>query len=152
MQIALLFVRREEHADHRIVVARDVIVQSGQGVVILAGEAFRRVEVALGATRVAVGTKYLARLDGRPACRPADIGEDAAQRVGEQVEGAVGIQVPNQTIAQEIVIGVPLVGAGATVVMLFTTKGIDHQGSAVAGDGAGQDAGATIVEALLKDL
>ncbi len=142
LQIALLFVRREENTHHRVVVARDVIVQSRQGVIVLAGETLGRVEGALGATCVAVGTKHLAGLDGRSTCRPADIGEDAAQGVGEQVEGAVGIQITDETAAQEVVIGVPLVGAGATVLVLLASKGIDHQGSAVVVDGAGQHAGA----------
>ena len=48
-------------------------------------------------------------------CRPVEHREDTARRVGEIEEGAVGVHIADQTAAQEVVVGVGLVGARATV-------------------------------------
>src|SRR6185312_6405530 len=149
LHVPLRLIGREEDASHRVIVARDVVIQPRQAIVVLPGKALSGVEGALACPRITVGPKHLVGLDGGTSRRPADIREDAAGRIGEQEVGAVGIQVSDQAAAQEVVVGVPQVGARGTVLMLFSAEGIDHQGGAAAVGGAAQDAIASGVVAVL---
>ena len=55
----------------------------------------------------------------------------------EDKDGAIGVFGANEPTRQAIVVGVALVGAGATVDMLFQPKGVDgHRGAAAAGAAA----------------
>lgn len=78
LQIPLRLIRREEHARHRVIVARDIVIQPRQAIVVLPGKALEGVEGALDGACIAVGTKHLVGFDGGSSCRPADVGEDIA--------------------------------------------------------------------------
>src|SRR5579871_390769 len=59
LHIPLYRIRRQEHAHYRVIVPGVVVIQPRQRIVVLAGEAFGRVERTGGITRVAIGSVEL---------------------------------------------------------------------------------------------
>ena len=90
--VPLFDIRREEHSCHLIIITGIVVIQPGQAVVVLPGEAFGGVDGTLKITRVAVGTIHLVAFDGGAACHVVETGQHAAQRIG-QVEGGLAVVV-----------------------------------------------------------
>ncbi len=101
--IAFFAVGGEEDADCGLVVARVVVVQTAEGVAVLAGEAFaggHATETARVVAQVAIGTVGLIASEGGAACGVADGGDDATERVGQEHVGRLGGQArqfPDQT-------------------------------------------------------
>ena len=85
---------------------------------VLPGKALAGVDISLEVTPVAIGPKHLVALDRGPSCRIGDVGEHAAQRIGEVEACTVAIQGAQQASPQAVVIGVPLVGAIEVLVLL----------------------------------
>ncbi len=63
------------------------VIQPGQAVVVLPGEAFGSVDGALEVTRVAVGTIHLVAFDGSAVGHVVETGQHAAQRIGQVEDG-----------------------------------------------------------------
>ena len=61
--IPLHGIRREEHPGHLVIIARAIVIQPGQAVVVLPGEALGGVDRPLVIAEVAVGSKHLVALD-----------------------------------------------------------------------------------------
>ncbi len=112
-----LFLQGNTH--YRIVVARVVIVQSRERVIVLAREAFGGAQRPLVVALLAIGTIHLVTLDGCTACRVAQAGQHAAQRVGLVEAGARPIRFAQQVPGQRVVVGVALVAASAGVVVFL---------------------------------
>lgn len=86
-RVAERFIRGEEDARDRVIVARDVVVQARGGIVILAGKALVGVLAHAGAVvreRRAVGREDLVTQQRRAAFGVADDGQYAAQRIGQE--------------------------------------------------------------------
>ncbi len=84
-RVAFFAVGGEEDADCGLVVARVVVVQTAEGVAVLASEAFagsHAGETTGVVAPVAVGAVYLVASEGGAACGVADGGDDATERVG----------------------------------------------------------------------
>ena len=128
LPVPLHLVRRQKHPGYWVIIARVEVVQAGQAIIVLSNEALRRVDAAGRVAPVAIGAEELIALHRGAACRPTDLREDAAQRVGQQKGGIVGVHVSDQTAAQDVVIRVGLVAATAAVLMLFQAKGIGDNG------------------------
>ncbi len=120
LHIPLRLVCREEHAHHRIVIPGIEIIQSRQGIIILPGEAFGRVERAGGVTRCAVGTEELVALERGAVGSVGEAGEQAAQRVGQVERRAAAVQRADHPPTQCVVVDVALVGARAAVSSYIT--------------------------------
>jgi len=112
-----LFLQGNTH--YRIVVARVVVVQSRERVIVLAREAFGGAQRPLVVALLAIGTIHLVTLDGCTACRVAQAGQHAAQRVGLVEAGARPIRFAQQVPTQRVVVGVALVAASAGVVVFL---------------------------------
>jgi len=98
------------------------------------------VDGALRVTRVAIGTKHLVAFDGGNACRAAETGQHAAQRIA-QVEGGLArvIQSTQQSASQAVVVQVALVTTRVEVAVFLQPEGIDGHGGATARGRAAQD-------------
>ncbi len=136
-------IRREKHPRHLVIIARPVVIQPRERVVVLPGEAFGGVDGALRVARIAIGPKHLVALDGRDACRVTETGQHAAQRIG-QVEGGLArvIQRAQQPASQGIVVQITFVPTTIEIAMLLQPKGIDGHGGTTAGGRTPQHAGA----------
>jgi len=91
--IPLHDIDREEYACHLVVIARPIIIQVGERVVVLPGEGFGRVETALHIAEVAIRPKHLVARDGRAVIGVVQGDQHTAQRIGQVEAGGVGAGV-----------------------------------------------------------
>ena len=129
--IALHHIRRQEHPRHRVIVTRPIVVQSGQAVVVLPGKAFGGVDRPFGVTALAIRPEDLVAFDGSSPGHVIEAGQHATQAVREVEDRAIAVQCADQPTCQRVVIRIPLVGAGAAVLVFLQPKGRDgHAGTA----------------------
>src|SRR5205085_4923673 len=115
---------------YRVIIARIIVIQPGQVVVILPGEAFSSVDGALVIARVAIGSEDLVAFERGPVGRIGEAGENTAQRIGHVEDRAVGVQRAEESPTQGVVVGITLVGTRATVEVLLQAEGIHGHGGA----------------------
>jgi hypothetical protein len=125
-----LFLQGNPH--HRVIVACIIVIQSGERVIVLAGEAFGGAQRPLLVALPAIGTIHLVAFDGCAACRIALVGYDTAQQIGLVERGASPIRFAQQMPGQRVVVGVALVAACAGVAVLLAPEGIDRQAGGAA--------------------
>ncbi len=87
---------RQEAAHHRIVVARTIVVQPGDTIVILPGEAFGGAHTPLLVARGAIGTVDLVALHYRAIGHRADGLDHAAQCIGQEHVGRGAIELADE--------------------------------------------------------
>ncbi len=125
LQVPLLGIRRQEHADKGVIVARVVVIQLGERVIVLAGIALGCGDRALAIGTVAIGPVDLIAQHRRAAHRVADAGDHAAQQIGEQEFGLAAIEVADQVPCQAVVVFVAVAGATAVIDVILHAKGVD---------------------------
>ncbi len=124
LHVALHCIRRQEHADRRIVVAGVEVVQLGERVIVLAGIALGRGDRALAVGTVAIRPVDLIAQHRRAVRRVADTGDHTAQQIGEQEFGAT-IEFADQVPCQAVVVFVVVADATAVIHVILHAKGID---------------------------
>ncbi len=138
----------EEDACRRVIVARTIIIQAGEAVIVLAGEAFAGGHAARLVAAAAVGIVELVAHHTGAIDRIGDGDQHAAECVGQQVVGraatAVDLSGTQQAAAQVVVGGLALAGEGAGAIevvgMLFQPESVDGDGRSRAGLRAAQHA------------
>ncbi len=113
--VALHFVSREEDAHQRVIVARSIVVQLGQRVVVLPGIAFGGSHRPLAVSIVAKGAVDLVAPNRGTVGRVADGTDHAAQRVGEQEIGAIVVE-NSDLVSGQRVIGLAVERGAASIV------------------------------------
>src|SRR5260221_3120612 len=117
-------IRRQEDANEGVVVARVVVIQLGECVIVLAGIALGRGDRALAIGIVAIGPIDLIAQHRRAARRIADAGDHTAQQIGEQEFGLAAIEVADQAACQAVVVFVAVAGATAVIHVILHAKGV----------------------------
>ncbi len=133
-------ISRQEHTYCRVIVARPIVVQPRQPIIVLPGKAFGGIDIPFEVARIAIGAEHLVAFDRGSSCGVGDVGENTAQRISEVEPRAIAIERAKQLSAQAVIVGVPLVGPCTAVDMLFQPEGIDRQGGATAVGGTPQHA------------
>ena len=117
-------IRRQEHADCRIVVPGVEVVQRGQCIIVLAGIALGRGDRALAIGIVAIRPVDLIAQHRRAVRRVADAGDHTAQQIGEQEFGLATIEFAEQVARQAVVVLVAVAGATAVIDVILHAKGV----------------------------
>ncbi len=127
LQIALHRIRREEHPHHWIIIPGVVVVEPGQRIIVLPGEAFGGSHTALLVALAAIGTVDLASENDRTACRVAERFQHTTKCIGQEDVGFRGRagQFAEEATSKAVVVGATLQGVPAPVVGMFlAAKGV----------------------------
>ncbi len=139
----------EEHAHHRVVVARVEVIKAG-AIIVLPDEALRRVETARVVASVAVWPEELVTLHRGSTLGVIEGGDQAALRVAQVELRAVAVQRAKQAPCQEVVVHVLLVDSRPAVLVFLNAEGIGQDGGAAPiGETAQHALARGVVEVLL---
>ncbi len=129
-------VGREKHTGDRVIIARMVIIQSRDRVVVLAGEAFVGSHIAGLIALPSIGRVELGPQHGGRSCRVAVGRQDTAQRIGHEDVGGLGIrwagEFGEQLTSQSVIVRAARKIATAVIGIVFQPEGIDRDLDAAA--------------------
>ena len=131
LRVTLHTVRAEKAAHHRVIVARIVVIQPADGVLVLPGEALEGPHAALLVYLRAIGVIDTVALHGGTAWRVAEVCQHTAQQVRQEEGGRLAARarlLTNQTATHAVVGRGVGVRARRVVLVLLQPKGVVRVG------------------------